>query len=171
MLASSPQLKSYLSAQQLALLSDGEFLVADCDSHPELKPSDYSYLVFPFAKMYEGFLKQLFLDLEIIGKREYNSDHFRIGKTLSPNLVHKLHNSAFRQVSERYGHELALQLWQTWKEGRNLVFHYFPHNLRSLNREEAIRLINQIIETMESAVIKTHVKQSFASRSQDNYLS
>ena len=41
----------------------------------------------------------------------------------------------------------------TWKEGRNLVFHYFPHNYRSLTRIAAVELVNQLVGTMSEAVL------------------
>lgn len=147
-----------------ALVRDGEFLIEDSIRHttPPLAssgaPTDFSYLVFPFAKLYEGFLKKLFLDTKIISDREYHSDHYRIGKALSPNMARRLgERSAYRQISDRYGVELAARLWHTWKEGRNLVFHYFPHNHRSLTRREAVELVNQLVGTMREAVEIIHV--------------
>ena len=56
-------------------------------NHINEDPTDYSYLVFPYAKLYEGFLKDIFLSAEIISQTEYVSDHFRIGKALSPSMV------------------------------------------------------------------------------------
>ena len=97
----------YLSPTQRVLASGGEFLLDDSYVHENREPSDYSYLVFPYAKLYEGFLKQLFLDLGIIDERNFISDHFRIGKALSPNLVKFLRQkSAFRQIEDRYGEDL-----------------------------------------------------------------
>jgi len=149
----------YLSPEQRALVSDGVFLLEDSKKHFDEEPTDYSYLVFPFAKLYEGFLKQLFRDLGIIDERDYASDRYRIGKALSPNLIRRLGgHSAYGLVRERYDDELALRLWQTWKRGRNLVFHYFPHNLRALTRPEAEALIAEIIATMDQAVNQTHVR-------------
>jgi len=143
----------YLSATQQKLASDGRLLVEDRHHHPNEELSDYSYLVFPFAKLYEGFLKQLFRDLTIITEREYESTHFRLGKVLSPNLVRRLGGrSAYGSISRRYGQELADMLWNTWKQGRNLVFHYFPHNVRRLTLEEALQLIEMIVRSMTDAV-------------------
>lgn len=143
----------YLSPDMRSLVRDGEFLETDSLRHHDAEPTDFSYIVFPFAKLYEGFLKKLFLDAGIISEREYHSDHFRIGKALSPNLVRQLADrSAYKQISDRYGVELAARLWHTWKEGRNLVFHYFPHNYRSLRRSEAVELVNQLVGTMREAV-------------------
>lgn len=149
----------YLSPKQRVLAGDGNFLIHDSNEHKDQEPTDYSYLVFPFAKMYEGFLKQLFLDIGIISEHDYASERFRIGKALSPTLAHRLGKySAFTQIESKYGRDLALMLWQTWKEGRNLVFHYFPHNYRALPRDKALQLIQKILETMEEAVVETKVR-------------
>ncbi len=160
MMEETSPLWRYLSQDMRALIRDGEFLVEDSLRHtPPLassgaRPTDYSYLVFPFAKLYEGFLKKLFVDAAIITEREYHSDHYRIGKTLSPNMARRLGNrSAYKQISDRYGDQLAARLWHSWKEGRNLVFHYFPHNLRSLSRPAAVELIHQMVGTMSEAVL------------------
>lgn len=156
MISRDSPLWQYLSDTQRDLASDGELLVEDRKSHPNERLSDYSYLVFPFAKLYEGFLKQVFLDLAIISDREYNSTHFRLGKVLSPNLVRRLgRRSAYAEVRKRYGEDLALQLWSTWKDGRNLVFHYFPHNLKKLAFAEAVERIEGIVFTMEKMVLET----------------
>lgn len=160
MIETSSRLWQYLSPDMQALLRDGEFLVEDSTRHntPPLAssgapPTDFSYIVFPFAKLYEGFLKKLFLDAGIISQRDYRSDHFRIGKVLSPNLARRLGaRSAYAQISNRYGNELAAHLWHAWKEGRNLVFHYFPHNFRRLTRDQAIELINTLTNTMTESI-------------------
>ncbi len=158
MISGTSQLWQYLSPDERSLVSDGELLIEDRKSHPNERLSDYSYLVFPFAKLYEGFLKQLFLDLQIISDRDYRSDHFRIGKALSPNLARRLGGrSAYGQIEERFGKSLADKLWDTWKKGRNLVFHYFPQNYRKLTFEEAEGIITLITSTMEESVEKTNV--------------
>lgn len=150
---------NYLSPEQRQLASDGQLLVEDRKLHPQERLSDYSYLVFPFAKLYEGFLKQLFRDLGIIEERDYRSDHFRIGKALSANLVGRLGSrSAYGQLEKRFDRELAEKLWHTWKESRNLVFHYFPHNYRALSQGRAEELIALTIEAMEEAVQRTQVR-------------
>jgi hypothetical protein len=160
MIEETSRLWQYLSPDMQALVRDGEYLVEDSIHHttPLLAsggaPTDFSYLVFPFAKLYEGFLKKLFIDAAIITEREYHSDHYRIGKALSPNMVRRLGDrSAYKQISDRYGDQLAARLWNTWKEGRNLVFHYFPHNYRSLTRPAAVEIINQLVGTMSEAVL------------------
>lgn len=144
----------YLSAGQRGLLEEGYFLWEDLKTHPDKRLSDYSFLVFPFAKAYEGFLKQFFRDKGFINEYQYQSDHFRIGKVLSPNLEkHLREKSVYHQLKNQPGNGvLAQKLWQVWKKGRNLVFHYFPHNFRALTFEEAEEIISEIVTTMEGAV-------------------
>lgn len=159
MIQEGSRLWQYLSPGQRILAGDGAFLLADSTLHRDQEPTDYSYLVFPYAKLYEGFLKDLFVDLRIIDEREYLSDHYRIGKALSPNLVRRLgRRSAYGQIEERYSKGLATRLWHTWKNGRNLVFHYFPHNYRALSLEQATSLITLITDTMNAVVEETDVQ-------------
>lgn len=146
----------YFSSEQQSLARDGQFLVDDTARHKDVELTDFSYLVFPFAKLYEGFLKKLFMDLHIIDKRQFYSNHYRIGKALSPNIMRMLgKRSAYKQIMERFGMDLAERLWHAWKEGRNLVFHYYPHNIRALTLDQAKALIGEIAETMAYAVEQT----------------
>lgn len=116
---------------------------------------DYSFLIFPFAKAYEGFLKKLFLDVKFISRLDYISDHLRLGKLMSPNLTEKLGDrSLYLKVKEKSSLELADKIWSTWKIGRNQIFHYFPHNIKAVSFKEAEEIINTIIGTMEETYAK-----------------
>ncbi|MCA9371725.1 hypothetical protein KC726_02400 [Candidatus Woesebacteria bacterium] len=142
----------YLSVSQQDLIKEGSFLLEIIQRNKEYRFKDYSFLVFPFAKAYEGFLKQLFLDMRFITHLQYISDHFRLGKYLSPHLVGKLkEKSIYQHIEEKANKELADELWDTWKEGRNRVFHYFPHNLRRLALEQAEEMIDRILFAMEKS--------------------
>lgn len=159
MIEEDSPLWQYLRPEERDLARDGEFLVEDSSRHADEEPTDFSYLVFPFAKLYEGFLKDVLLDLGIISEREYDSHHYRIGKALSPNLIRRLGpRSAYGQLAKRFGEGLTRTLWHAWKEGRNLVFHYYPHNLKALTRAQAIDLTRMIVGAMEEAVRVTEVK-------------
>lgn len=160
MIKPGSMLWQYLTPEQRVLAGDGEFLMVDAARHRDQEPTDYSYVVFPFAKLYEGFLKHLFHDVGIITEREFRGDKFRIGKTLSPHLVSRLRGrSAYGQIVSRHGKDVAERLWHTWKVGRNQVFHYFPDNYRALTLEQARGLITDIVDTMEMAVEKLRVRK------------
>ena len=141
-----------LTPEQKQLIEDGHRLLSWVKTQPPDGFSDYSFLVAPFAKAYEGFLKRLFLRLELINERQYNSDRFRVGKVLNPALRHKKW-SVYRKLEDlgETGQRIADRLWQAWKMGRNLIFHYFPHNLHRLTLSQAKERINAILAAIQEA--------------------
>lgn len=145
---------SYLSLEQRGLIEDGELLLEQAHKMPR-GVSDFSYLVFPFSKAYEGFLKKLFLDMNLLRPEDYYSEDIRIGKILNPKFV-KEHGSIYNKIcndgTKEGGSKVAERLWLTWRKGRNLVFHYFPHNFRRLSYSEAKSIIEEIVDTMSFAL-------------------
>lgn len=148
---------NYLSPTQKDLLLEGQYLMNEIIKNHAYRFKDYSFLVFPFAKSYEGFLKQLFKDNHFISHLDYISDHLRLGKLLSPNMIPRLADrSLYLKIQNASSHDLADKIWQTWKIGRNEIFHYFPHNLKAASFQEAEKYANQIIETMKEAYTTLH---------------
>lgn len=142
----------YLSKNQKDLINEGVYLMNDIIRNNAYNFRDYSFLVFPFAKAYEGFLKQLFKDVKFISHLDYISDHLRLGKLMSPNLEEKLgERSLYKKIKEKGGVDLADKIWHCWKIGRNQVFHYYPHNIKALSFSEAEMIISEILTTMEES--------------------
>jgi len=140
----------YLSQNQKDLLKEGQYLMNDIIKDQAYQFKDYSFLVFPFAKAYEGFLKQIFRDVKFISHLDYISDHLRLGKLMSPNLIGRLgERSLYKKLKDRGGEDLAERVWTIWKNGRNQIFHYFPHNIKAINFQEAEKIITEILETIE----------------------
>ena len=145
----------YLSQGQKDLLDEGLYLMDDIIRDHAYQFKDYSFLVFPFAKAYEGFLKQIFKDKKLISRLDYISDHLRLGKLMSPNLIGKLgENSLYKKIQEQYSQELADKVWNVWKNGRNQIFHYFPHNIKAISFSESRGICMDIIRTMEEVFQK-----------------
>jgi len=145
----------YLSQGQKDLLNEGLYLMDDIVSDHAYQFKDYSFLVFPFAKAYEGFLKQIFRDKKLISRLDYISDHLRLGKLMSPNLIGKLGDkSLYKKIQEQYSQELADKVWTVWKNGRNQIFHYFPHNIKAISFNESRGICMDIIRTMEEVFQK-----------------
>ena len=117
----------------------------------EEKFHDYSFVVFPAAKAYEGFLKQVFLDLGFITKEDYNGKHFRVGKALNPSLDKRFREESVydKIVAFCHGPALADSMWETWKSSRNLLFHWFPEEKNAITYEEARVNIDLILATMD----------------------
>lgn len=116
--------------------------------------NDYSFVVFPMAKAYEGFLKKFFFDLNLIDQHLYESRRFRIGRALNPdvNPKHRDKDWLFERVSQTCGEELARDLWDGWLEGRNHLFHYFPNKNVVLNFAQAEQMLEKLSSTMTRAL-------------------
>ncbi len=115
---------------------------------------DYSFMVFPAAKAYEGYLKKIFVDKNFITQADYDGKKFRIGKSLNPFLEkrYRVGESVYDKIVEHCGgKELADKLWEAWIKGRNSVFHWFPNEKTALSFSEAEERINLIIDAMDSA--------------------
>lgn len=147
-----PNLWNYLSQGQKDLITEGQFLIDEVIVNQAYQFKDYSFLIFPFAKAYEGFLKQLFRDIKFISHLDYISNHLRLGKLMSPSLVGRLgERSLYKKIKENASKELADRIWMTWESGRNQIFHYFPHNLKAVPFYEAKQIVEEILSTMNEA--------------------
>jgi hypothetical protein len=150
---------SYLGQDLQKLLKTSEFLYTTVKSWGADLPGgsrefdDYSFIVFPAAKAYEGFLKKMFLDLNFITEEDYYGKHFRIGKALNPSLSKELRREGVYEKVVKYcnGEELAAKLWETWKFSRNLVFHWFPNEKNTLTLSEAGDRIEMVISAIDQS--------------------
>ena len=61
---------NYLDKDLQELLRESEFLISEVGKWKETF-RDYSFVVFPAAKAYEGFLKKILLDMHLISKGDY----------------------------------------------------------------------------------------------------
>ncbi len=149
----------YLEEDLQRLLETSQFLLGVVKSWGADLPGgrrefhDYSFVVFPAAKAYEGFLKKLFLDLRFITPEDYYGKHFRIGKALNPSLEKELRREGVYDQIVKYcgGPELADKLWQTWKASRNLIFHWFPNEKNTITFPEASDRLEMIIDAIDQA--------------------
>ncbi len=153
--------QKYMFTDQDNLLNDVQTIISRLGSNDGI--SDYSFLVAPIAKAYEGYLKDFFLKIGLIDNNMYKSDRFRVGKALNPSLRYKRF-SIYQKLAklDDQGEELAEILWDAWKEGRNETLHFFPHNLKKLTFDDALTRINLML----IAVIKSG---KFLEANQDYY--
>jgi len=131
------------------------------DSFNRHKFHDYSFIVFPAAKAYEGFLKKVFLDLGFITEEDYFGKHFRIGKALNPSLEKRLRISEGvydKVVKYCSGEALAKTLWSTWKDCRNLLFHWFPNERNAISLEEARGCVDKVIFAMDQMMTECNLQ-------------
>ncbi len=147
----------YLEDDLQKLLKTSFFLISTVKSWGADLPggteefNDFSFIVFPAAKAYEGFLKKVFLDLKFITEEDYFGKHFRIGKALNPSLPKEMRKDGVYDKIVKYcgGKKLANNLWETWRICRNLTFHWFPNEKNTITLTEAVERVNMIVSTID----------------------
>lgn len=152
---------SYLEEDLQELLNESSLLLERVKSWEETF-HDYAFIIFPAAKAYEGFLKKLFLDMGFIDERKYKGKRFRIGKALNPALdrrYRKYEGVYDKIVSFCGGSELADKLWFTWKNCRNLLFHWFPNEKNAISYPEARKRHEMIIEAIDTSFKECYLKK------------
>ncbi len=137
-----------LAQQSYALLERESGRAGEQEFH------DYSFVVFPMAKAYEGFLKKIFFDLKLISRMQYKGDRFRVGKSLNPHLPKRYAWDWVygKLVAYCGGEGLPLRMWETWKSARNRIFHYFPDHHEFITLDQARLLISGIVRVMEDVL-------------------
>lgn len=146
----------YLTPDMRDLAIEGEKLLDSCNLSGDIRIKDFSYLVFPWGKLYEGFLKKIFLDLGYITPEDYYGNEIRIGKLISTGLgtkpPHRL--SIYKEMSSAkiFGENLSKIIKGVWRNSRNMVFHFFPNNIYKVDLELAKKRINETVKCMELVV-------------------
>ncbi len=149
----------YLSPHQRDLIREGSYIYQEIFADGRYNFQDYSFIVFPFAKAFEGFIKQFLLDVHLITESQYNSDHIRVGRLLSPETHYMYEDSIYQKLAQMIGRDAADMIWTTWKYCRNQVFHYYPHNNKSLSLNEAKERIHLTLSTITTCYnLLKHIK-------------
>lgn len=138
-----------LSPELLPLVEQSLQLLRQAKANPE-QFSNYDYVVFPFAKAYEPFLKKYLYDLNLIDERTYHSKKFSIGRSLNPDVHLEQRDQAwyYDDLVRHCGDKVAREIWQTWLK-RNQLFHLYPGEINSLSLTEAEAMINSFIRVIE----------------------
>lgn len=146
----------FIDDEQKEMLHQTFLLLEREEKNPTYGFIDYSYVVFPVARAYEGFLKKLFLTLGLIESSDFNSDNFRIGRSLNPNLPVRYRGQdwVYGGLGRSCSEALPGVLWNTWKEARNSVFHWFPGRRSFIDLKEARRLVEMVVDSMKRAFLE-----------------
>lgn len=143
----------YLADWQRQLVSVTEKLVTQHQAKKDYLV-DYSFLVFPISKAYEGFLKKFLFDLKLIDQHTYEGRRFRIGRALNPDVVFSQRDEywLYDEVAQVCSPQIASKLWDAWLHCRNRVFHYFPKEKSLITFQQALEKIEKLSKAMRSAV-------------------
>ncbi len=115
---------------------------------------DYSYILFPMMKSYEGFLKKYLYDVGLIDQDTYEGTRFRIGRALNPDVsIHQRDKYwLYDDIVRNCGETTARHMWQTWLKCRNRVFHFFPKEKAALELAEVKERLDMAVKAMDLAV-------------------
>lgn len=139
------------SQQKLVTLS-GELLEREKKDSSDF--FEYSFIIFPLSKAFEGFLKQYFYDLALIDTPTFEGRRFRVGRALNPDIRRSQRDEfwLYDDVEHLCGEETARELWETWLECRNRVFHFFPSGEKAITLARAEQLLHKLAAAMAAAV-------------------
>lgn len=144
-----------LSQQQQELIKQS-LLLLDKARKDHYTFYDYSYIVMPAAKAYEGFIKDFLYDLGLISHSDLWGKRFRVGRSLNPELeknpkTEKL--SVYNDLKPLcHNKHFPENLWQTWKLCRNEIFHYFNRKFMVLTLDQAEKRLDMIIEAIGNSL-------------------
>jgi hypothetical protein len=146
---------SYLHEYQRDLFSTAIILLEKAETEPDPAIKDYGYIIFSASKAYEGFLKQYFIDLELLPRHQVEHRYFRIGRSLNPDVSSHQRDEdwVYDNLEHRCGRPLARELWDTWLECRNHIFHYFPHKYKITQLPQARRNVARVLRSVQQALL------------------
>lgn len=160
-------LQNVEDTQQHLLVQASYLLEREKKQKSDHRVVDYGFLVYPAAKAYEGFLKSFLYQNRLITSDMFQSEHFRIGKAINPDLPFKYREDGwvYDELARLYGSDLPARFWSTWRKCRNHVFHFKPDKLKLYTLVEAQIKIELILSTIELAIsrqnhTKLHQEQS-----------
>ncbi|MEP7166960.1 MAG: hypothetical protein ABI758_03215 [Candidatus Woesebacteria bacterium] len=114
----------------------------------------YSFVVFPMAKAYEGFIKLYLKKTGILHRDDYIDAKFRIGRALNPDISdrHKDEWWLYGDLERLCGKDTSRSLWDAWIECRNHVFHFYFDQEIGMTLEEAKKKLLQMNIAMAKAM-------------------
>lgn len=112
---------------------------------------DYSFVLFPLSRAYEGFLKEFFLHSNLITHEQFYSKRFRIGRSFNPDISLRQRDQwwIYDDVAHSCGQENARMMWDVWIACRNQVFHYFPDQPNTFTLSETNKKILMLLTAFE----------------------
>lgn len=144
---------SFLPADQQQLI-ELSFSLFEREKSLHSSLIDCSFIIFPMAKAYEGFLKLYLFEMGLISQKTFEGKRFRIGRALNPDIRLSQRDEfwLYDNVAQYCGDDVARLMWNTWLECRNQVFHYFPHR----NQYIALSQVGEYLFMMDTTITQAY---------------
>ncbi len=143
---------SFLDDSQRRLLLDSLliktiFTNSDYDRIVNVLLSDFSVVVFPSAKAFEGYIKKLLLTIGLITEKEIKEDPYKsiIGRILNGKEIKK------KLLDKKRGRNIPKLLAVQWELCRNIILHYDLDQPEIIKKEEAFKKIEDIYEVIKKS--------------------
>jgi hypothetical protein len=139
------------NGQRLVKLSE---LLYEREERMQTAYESYSFVVFPMAKAYEGFIKLYLKRSGILHRNDYIDVKFRIGRALNPDISERHKNEwwLYDDLERACGKDTARALWNAWIECRNHVFHFYFDEEIEMPLAEAKKKLTQMSIAMAKAM-------------------
>jgi len=146
----SGELDKFLGEELLQLRLDTIKLIRDID-FSDVSFSDYSFILLPVAKAFEGFLKKILVNLKLIKLSDLKTDpYIAINKYFNPKdgLINEY------LVDKKRDKTLPSNIFSVYQECRNDILHY------DLHRNIAVYSLDQAefyYDRIEDAIGKCYI--------------
>jgi len=139
----------FLDDYQRRLLLDGlliKTIFTTSDSYRIFNSllNDFSVMVFPSAKAFEGYIKKLLLTIGLITEKEIKENPYKsIGKILDGEEIKK------KLLDKKRDRTIPKLLAVQWDLCRNIILHYDLDQPEIISKEEALKKIEDIHEAIK----------------------
>ena len=139
------------NAKRLVMLSE-QLYEREIRMHSSFE--SYSFVVFPMAKAYEGFIKLYLKETGLLDRPDYSDAKFRIGRALNPDISDRHRDEwwLYDDLEHACGKPTARAVWNAWVECRNHVFHFFFNQEVEMTLEQAKKKLLQMSGAMDLAM-------------------
>lgn len=142
----------FVGSDLLELYRDSCVLLEQNKKEGQIFPalSDYSIIILPIAKVYEGILKKILVEAEIIGEEEIRiNPGINVGHYFNPVGNNKIFNHIKDHARDRVVPHI---IYATYQECRNQILHYDPHkDNRIKNIEDVEFYVKRIMHAIDKA--------------------
>jgi len=144
------KLDYFMGNRLLKLRHDTEKLLRE-ESMYSIHLTDYSFVILPLAKCFEGFLKKLLIHLGLVKESLLVTDpYIAVNKYFNPK-----HDSVSSLLKDnKRDKSIPPLIYTVYQECRNNILHYDLHRNTSVNSYEDAQFLAQRIE---DAIVKAYV--------------
>jgi hypothetical protein len=139
------------------LFQDSKYLLVKAQEPPFAQVSDYSYIVLPAAKAYEGVLKKILVNAGLVSEQTIlEKPELSLNSYFNPVGNEGIFNSLKDKARDK---AIPHIIYSTYQECRNQIFHHDSYRDSKITLEDADFYIRRIDDAISKAY-KTFVNKN-----------